>query len=208
MLKLIDINLLPEKEKKSSLFIYSLAFILVLFFIGSLFFFFSLRNMQAETERTQDTISQTRLLMEVQQTKLLDAESTQGMKELEKTIAWMTDYPVDTVPVLNELISLLPSRGFIQTLEYSGRQSIIASIQFDSSREAAYYLHHLKDQEWITEGEILEITTDSLTGEETDALESGVVPRYLAEFSLTLDAQILQEINEAEDPSIEEEAEE
>ncbi|MGM0752348.1 MAG: hypothetical protein ACQET6_10455 [Bacillota bacterium] len=193
MLNLIDINLLPEKEKKSSVFIYSIAIILFVFFISCLFFFFSLRSVQTETERTLEGISQTKKIIDVQQTKLLDSESSQGARQLEETIEWMTNYPIETVPVLNELISLLPPRGFIQNFEYSGRQSINASIQFDSSREAAYYLHHLKEVEWIKEAEIVEITTNNMTSEEMDSGESGVVPRYLADFSLSLDSIKLQE---------------
>ncbi|WP_299738776.1 hypothetical protein [uncultured Rossellomorea sp.] len=205
MLNLIDINLLPEKEKKSAVFVSSIAIILLVFFVVCLFFFFSLRSVQSETERTIEGISQTKKIIEVQQTKLLDSESSQGARELKETIEWMTNYPIETVPVLNELISLLPPRGFIQTFEYSERQSINASIQFDSSREAAYYLHHLKGVEWIKEAEILEITTNNMTGEDMDWDESGVVPRYLADFSISLDSVKLQQ---SDDTSLEEEVEE
>jgi type IV pilus assembly protein PilN len=204
MLNIIDINLLPEKEKKSSLFVYSIAIILLLFFVACLFFFFSLRSVQTETVRTVEGLSQTKKIIEVQQTKLLDSESSQGARQLEETIEWMTNYPIETVPVLNELISLLPPRGFIQTFEYSERQSINASIQFDSSRDAAYYLHHIKEVEWIREAEILEITTNNMTSEEIES-EERAVPRYLADFSLSLDSVILQE---SDDTSLEEEGEE
>ncbi|MCA0147430.1 hypothetical protein LCD52_01380 [Rossellomorea vietnamensis] len=203
MLNLIDINLLPEKEKKGPVFVYSLAIILLLFFVGSLYFFFSLRSVHMETESTVRSISQTEQLIEVQQTKLLDSESSQGMKDLEKTVESMMDYPVKTVPVLNELISLLPSRGFIQALEYSGRQTINASIQFDSSRQAAYYLHHLKEVGWIREAEILEMTAETTESENMLSADHEVVPRYLVEYSLTLDSKKLQELKEAEETLLE-----
>ncbi|MGM0864302.1 MAG: hypothetical protein ACQEWF_06485 [Bacillota bacterium] len=118
-MNLIDINLLPEKEKKSSVFLYGMTIILILFIVSCLIFFFSLRSIQTETERTLGNISQTEQLIEVQQTKLLDSESTGGAKKLEETVEWMNNYPIETVPVLNKLISLLPPRGFIQTFEYS-----------------------------------------------------------------------------------------
>lgn len=204
MLNLIDINLLPEKEKKGTVFVYSLAIILLLFLVGSLYFFFSLRSVHMKTESTVRSISKTEQLIEVQQTKLLVSESSQGMKDLERTVESMMDYPVKTVPVLNELISLLPSRGFIQALEYSGRQTINASIQFDSSREAAYYLHHLKGVEWIREAEILEMTAETTESKNMLSAENEVAPRYLVEYSLTLDSKMLQELKEAEDTSLEE----
>jgi type IV pilus assembly protein PilN len=204
MLNLIDINLLPEKEKKGPVFVYSLAIILLLFLVGSLYFFFSLRSVHMETESTVRSISQTEQLIEVQQTKLLDSESTQGMKDLERTVESMMDYPVKTVPVLNELISLLPPRGFIQSLEYSGRQTINASIQFDSSREAAYYLHHLKEVEWIREAEVLEMNTETTASENMLSADNEVAPRYLVEYSLTMDSKKLQESKEAEETSLEE----
>ncbi|MGM0853312.1 MAG: hypothetical protein ACQEWI_11975 [Bacillota bacterium] len=205
-MNLIDINLLPEKEKKSSVFLYSMAIILLLFFVGCLSFFFSLRSIQMDTDRTLGDISQTKQLIEVQQRKLLDSESTGGAKKLEKTIEWMKDYPIQTVPVLNKLISLLPPRGFIQTFEYTDRQRVNTSVQFDSSREAAYYLHHLKEVYWIKDAEILEITTG--TGEEAEADEREVVPRYLVEYTLSLNPEKLQDSNETEDASLEEEVEE
>ncbi|MGG4166868.1 hypothetical protein ABEW00_05195 [Rossellomorea vietnamensis] len=202
MLNLIDINLLPEKEKKGPVFFYSLAIILLLFLVGSFYFFFSLRSMHLETESTVRSISQTEQLIEVQQTKLLDSKSSQGMNDLERTIESMMDYPVETVPVLNELISLLPSRGFIQALEYSGRQTINASIQFDSSREAAYYLHHLKEVAWIREAEILEMTAETSANENKLSADSEVAPRYLVEYSLTLDSKKLQKLKAEEDTSL------
>ncbi|MGM0830463.1 MAG: hypothetical protein ACQEU4_19765 [Bacillota bacterium] len=205
-MNLIDINLLPEKEKKSSVFLYGMTIILILFIVSCLIFFFSLRSIQTETERTLGNNSQTEQLIEVQQTKLLDSESTGGAKKLEETVEWMNNYPIETVPVLNKLISLLPPRGFIHTFEYTDRQRVSTSVQFDSSREAAYYLYHLKEVDWIKEAEILEITTSA--GEEAEADESEVVPRYLVDYSLTLNAEKLQDSNETEDASLEEEVEE
>ncbi|MCA1063572.1 hypothetical protein QTG56_11920 [Rossellomorea sp. AcN35-11] len=204
-MNLIDINLLAEKEKKSPVFFYSIAIICLLFFVGCLFFFFSLRSIQEDTERTTGRISQTKQLIEVHQTKLLDSGAAGGTSQLEKTIQTMKDYPIDTVPVLNKLISLLPSRGFIQTFEYSVRQRIETSVQFDSSREAAYYLHRIKEVDWIEEAEILELTT--VTEEEAGIDERDVVPRYVVGFTILLNTEKLQQM-ETEDASLVEEDEE
>jgi type IV pilus assembly protein PilN len=196
--KLIDINLLPQKESKRTAFIYSLVGAAGLFILLALFMMLSWQKTIADTEKTGEKIEMTKQLIEIQQTKVLGAEAANSIGELNKAVQDMVDYPVKTVPLLNELISLLPERGFIQEFEYSDRTIINLSVQFDSSREAAFYLSRLKKVDWIKEAEILEITTEEVG----DSEEEEILPRYSAMYALHFDsdklASLLSEKGEEE----------
>jgi type IV pilus assembly protein PilN len=185
--KLIDINLLPQKETKRTTFTYSLVGAAGLFILLALFMILSWQNTIADTKKTDEKIEMTKQLIEVQQTKILGAEAVNSIGELNKAVQGMVDYPVKTVPLLNELISLLPERGFIQEFEYSDRTIINLTLQFDSSRESAFYLSRLKTVEWIKEAEILEITTEKVGGSE----EEKILPRYSAMYTLHFDSDKL-----------------
>ncbi|MGR3765213.1 hypothetical protein [Rossellomorea sp. NS-SX7] len=186
-MKLIDINLLPHKEKKRNAFTYSVTGTILFIILLAALMLLSWQNTLTETERTDAEIDTTKKIIEVQQTKVLGAEASNSIGALNKAVQDMVDYPVKTVPLLNELISLLPERGFIRELEYSDRTIINVAVQFDSSREAAFYLSRLKNVDWIKEGEILEITTEEVG--ESD--EEDILPRYLAMYALHLDSDKL-----------------
>jgi type IV pilus assembly protein PilN len=182
--KLIDINLLPQKEKKRTVFTYSVLGTAGVFILIVLFMMLTWQNMIADTKRTENKIESAKKIIEVQQTKVFGAGTSDSTGQLSEAVQKMMTYPVKTVPLLNQLISLLPERGFFMDFEYSGRDVINLTIQFDSSREAAFYLSNLRAVDWIKEAEILEITT-----EETGVYETkDILPRYLAAYSLHLDS--------------------
>ncbi len=207
-MNLIDINLLPIKEKKSRFFVYSAAGILLVFFLISLYFFISYHNVQTKIERSKMNLSQTRKIVEIKQAQLVDSQSSKDLQELEGTIEKMDTYPIKTVPVLNELISQLPKRGFIQTFEYSERKVINLTVQFDTSREAAYYLHRLTGVEWIKEADLLELSTVEVSPEAELLDERPVLPRYIVQYALTLDSTLLQGLSDQDSSSLEGEGEE
>ncbi|WP_237146580.1 fimbrial assembly protein [Planococcus halocryophilus] len=120
-------------------------------------------------------------------------EAAQGMNEeqqLKATVDWAEGYQFDTVPLLKELVSILPARGFFDSFSYTGLDQAILSVQFDTAREAAYYLAQLKTSELIESA-----TLDSVAQNEIDTTETeeGVVvqeaviqemPRYIATYTI------------------------
>ncbi|XXM72265.1 PilN domain-containing protein [Lysinibacillus sphaericus] len=189
-MKLIDINLLPQKEKKQKAFTYSAAGTAGLVVLIALFMLLTWKSTITETKRTEAELETAKKIIEVQQTKVLGAESSGSVDQLNKAVQEMLDYPVKTVPLLNELISLLPDRGFFNEFEYADRTVINTIVQFDSSREAAFYLSRLKTLEWIKEADIIEITTEE-AGENED---EKILPRYLASYELHIDQGKLEEL--------------
>jgi type IV pilus assembly protein PilN len=182
--KLIDINLLPQRGKKRTAFTYSVLGTAGVFILIALFMMLTWQNLLADIKRTDEKIVSVKKIIDLQQSKVLGAETSDGTGQLSEAVQKMMTYKVKTVPLLNELISLLPERGFIREFEYSDKDAISLTIQFDSSREAAFYLSHLRTMKWIKDTEILEITTEEIDENEAE----DILPRYLASYRLHLDS--------------------
>ena len=204
---LVDINLLPKKAPRKAGLPVIIIFFLVLTAIGIGLFYWqyaakqdSLASLQSQTLRMEETIA-------VQSQKIATFESSNSAAELEKIVEWARDYPIETVPVLQHLISFLPERGFFQNFAYNDDGSIDLSIQFDSSREAAFYLTKLTESEWINEAKLTGITTSAeiidLKDQEDNVennsklINDPYMPRYLALYKLSLNRQTVKDDTEA-----------
>lgn len=188
---LVDINLLSQKERDRPAFIIAAISILLLaILIWAIFFFMSQANAHEQTE----------LLAESEQLALQQAElraeldTTIGMNEeqqLQVTVDWAENYQYDTIPLLNELVSKLPERGYFTDFSYIAPNSATLTLQFDTSREAAYYLTQLKASEAIASASLESVTNqgaasteDPETIEEIDDTAIIENPRYLAVYNI------------------------
>jgi hypothetical protein len=81
----------------------------------------------------------------------------------------------------------LPERGFIQSFAYTEAGTISLSVQFDSAREAAYFLDNLNESKWIEESSLSSLaavaasestaeTTTNTTSTTTDSAVQTTTP--------------------------------
>ncbi|ALS74298.1 fimbrial assembly protein [Planococcus rifietoensis] len=186
---LVDINLLPQKERdRPAVLIAAVAILLLAIIIWAVFAMMS----RAEANEQQALQVQAQGVMAEQAQIRSELEARQGMNEeqqLQATVEWAESYQFDTIPLLEELVSLLPARGFFQTFSYTGLDQAQLVVQFDSSRESAYYLAQLKASELLSSAtldnvatEILEEQTEGEESEENEAVTNA--PRYLATYTL------------------------
>lgn len=190
---LVEINLLPKKEhKKSSVLIMALAGILLVSVSASVIFFQG-SSYEDRMASLDQQIVNVQKLNEVQQAKLADGDTGSSAAMLQQAVEWAEQYPVETVPLLQRVIGLLPERGFIQELEYGNANSVVIKIQFDASRDAAFYLSSLKDSDWVEKVILLNIvaeTDDQVTStagatlSSSQAREEETLPRYSAEYEI------------------------
>jgi type IV pilus assembly protein PilN len=201
---LVEINLLPKKEhKKSSLLIMAIAGVL-LFKITVSIVFFQGNSYEKKMASLDKQIESIQKLNEVQQAKLAEGESSNSAVKLQDAVNWAEQYPFDTVPLLQNIISLLPERGFIQDFEYSNTDSVVIKIQLDASRDAAFYLSSLKGSDWVEDVTLVNIMADKkdeVTAVETidassEQEEVKVLPRYSAEFEITFKPDFFKEDKE------------
>lgn len=200
---LIEINLLPQKEAKSrSLLLLAIVSIVILL-IGGFFAYWLNHSYKEKLTNLENQISTTEQLVINEQQKIVSYESSNSLLELENTVKWAKDYPLKTVPVLNKLTALLPERGFIQNFTYEESGVVKFSVQFEMSREAAYYLNSLLESDWVNEAKLNSL--DAVTGfydrqfgqsedgpDESEIKNEKYVPRYLGEFEIELNKEILK----------------
>lgn len=206
---LVEINLLPKKEPKNrTLFLLLLPVIFILLVgLGLTYFISHSLDKQMKTVEKQTTT--TEQLVTLQQQKMAEFEESNSLKSLESAVDWAKDYPVKTVPVMRHLISLLPERGFIQAFSYEENEEIKLVVQFDTSRESAYYLSSLLDSNWIKLAVIESvISLESLTnpeGETTinmdESEEEELLPRYLGTYRIILNKEEINAVSQNNESS-------
>jgi type IV pilus assembly protein PilN len=198
---LVEINLLPKKEhKKSSMLIIAIAGIF-LFTITFSIVFFQGNSYEKKMASFDKQIESMQKLNEVQQAKLAEGESGNSAVKLQDAVIWAEQYPFDTVPLLQNIIALLPERGFIQNFEYSNTDSVVIKIQLDASRDAAFYLSSLKGSDWVEDVTLMNIvagtkaegTAVEITDTPSEQEEVKVLPRYSAEFEITFKTEFFKE---------------
>jgi Tfp pilus assembly protein PilN len=158
---LVEINLLPQKEPKKFNIFYLSGIVAILVLIGGLYFW-QIQSAKNDIASLEQQIAMTKKIATKQQENAKMTEVTTSASLLKVAVDWANSYPIDTIPVMRHLTSLLPDRGFIQTFAYSEAGTVTLSVQFDNAREAAYFLESLKDSDWITDA-----TLNSLTISET-----------------------------------------
>ncbi|WHY84879.1 hypothetical protein QNH39_19810 [Neobacillus novalis] len=163
---LVEINLLPQKEPKKFAFIITLSSLLAVFLVIGGFYFWQTQSVKDELTSLDRQISTTKKIAEKEQQNNETVISSSSVSQLKGAIEWAND-PIQTVPVMQHLTSLLPERGFIQSFGYTESGAVTLTVQFDSAREAAYFLNSLNHSKWIEEASLNSLAAAE-TNTETD----------------------------------------
>jgi hypothetical protein len=164
---LVDINLLPQKEPKKFSFLITLSCLLALIILIGSFYFWKTQTIKDELTSLDKQISMTKKIAEKQDKNSETVASVDSVSQLKSAIEWVNEYPIQTIPVMRHLTSLLPERGFIQSFGYTESGSVAISVQFDSAREAAYFLDSLNRSKWIEEASLSSLATATSETETT-----------------------------------------
>lgn len=186
---LVNINLLPQKERDRPIYPIAAASIVLLAIIAGSVLFFMAQSL--DKERADLTVQSTQIAAE-QEAVRQQIEANSGLNEeqqLKETVDWAESYQFDTVPLLGELVSILPDHGFFNSFSYIGPNAATLTLQFDTAREAAYYLTQLKSSEVLASATLDSVANQDLeTAEDETAIEveEEIIqnPRYLATYSL------------------------
>jgi type IV pilus assembly protein PilN len=188
---LVEINLLPKKEhRKSSLFVIA---ILIFLLLASAFIAIYIQGSSYESkmEAVDKQIDSLQKLNTAHQDKLSGDEAGNSAIKLQSALQWAEQYPMETVVLMQNIIALLPERGFIQSFEYSNMNTVLITIQYDASRDAAYYLSSLKQSEWVQEADLLNIVAVKMEEEAEEGETNGsgtsdkkILPRYSAAYNI------------------------
>lgn len=194
---LVEINLLPKKESRNTALFVLAGVLLFIFLVGVGITVWFGQSYKGKTERVNQELTTIKQLIDIQQEKVISSESVNSLDELEKAVKWAEEYPIETVPILRELTALLPDRGFVQTFAYNEAGTIELFVQFDTSREASYYLKTMLDADWVEDVKLISVVAMELTEEgveqEVPKLRNErFLPRYLAEFEVILNKEVIK----------------
>lgn len=166
---LVEINLLPQKERgKKSLVIMLASFVTLLLLVSGVYFW-QIQLVKSDIAAVESQITSTKKLAEIEQKNSGKNEAQMSITLLKNAVDWANNYPIQTVPVMQHLTGLLPERGFIQTFGYTETGSVTLSVQFDSAREAAYFLDNVNESEWVDEVNLSSLTAQQVEEEQETA---------------------------------------
>ncbi|KAA0549239.1 hypothetical protein FZW96_04825 [Bacillus sp. BGMRC 2118] len=194
---LIDINLLPRKEAKNIASIVLLASLLIIVIIAASVYVIQQNAVKEDIAQLETTLQDKKLKRVEYEQQLKSFETSESAVKLNSAIDWMEASSIDSVPILEHLTSLLPERGFILMYQYNEDGSLQVSVQFDTSRESAYYLKELRDSTYFQDAKIVSLLTNQIEEEnEVISTEEKVgndkyIPRYVAIYDLTLNTTTL-----------------
>lgn len=199
----ININLLPQKEKKRTpawLFI----LIAALFLVVAVFLFSGIYVKQNELGLLEQKLTQTMELRKTMEGSIAQEEAGSSIEQLNQAVSWAEQKQLPVTSILNHFIERLPDRGFFQSLSYLSDDSLTLTIQFDTSREAAYYLAEIHESPWVSSAKLLKVETsfEEVEANNQEAAEAkNALPRYLAEYEIVMDRSSVEStLKESERP--------
>lgn len=181
---LVEINLLPKRERKSQLIPLLPIVVAMLLIVGAITFYVIVQRMEQQITQLKTELDQTKALRIAEEEKQKTKTNASVGAQLQEAIRWAEQYPVHTVALLHELIERLPERGFLMNVSYARDGVIQLTVQFDTTRESAAYLQALKDVSFIAD-----VKLTSLTATEGKKEEEGTMPRYIGQFSVQLNME-------------------
>lgn len=200
---LVEINLLPKKEQRKSSQLAMAIVLLILLAAASSTIYLQGRNYETKMDAVDMQVESLQKLNAAQQEKLAGDQTGNSAIKLLTAVQWADQYPMETVQLLQNIIALLPERGFIKSFEYSNTNSVLITIQYDSSRDAAYYLSSLKQSEWVQEADLLNIVAEMMGNEGEQAEKNAsvisdekILPRYNAAYNITFKSEFFKEASE------------
>ncbi|WP_046173966.1 hypothetical protein [Domibacillus indicus] len=198
---LIDINLLPAKKKKSVPFFVWLIIGLLLLGAGAALFA-AVNIKQGQLERAEQELATQQQLRETLEGAALSSNtaSETSADQLRQAVEWSQVRRLPASPILQHLVSLLPERGFFLAMSYTSEETMNLTVQFDTSRQGAFYLSQLKSSDWIEKAAILQLDTsvDETEEEAKKILElTDGLPRYLVQYEIVFNEQaVLKKLEE------------
>ncbi|WP_201713642.1 PilN domain-containing protein [Rossellomorea arthrocnemi] len=197
---LVDINLLPQNEKRSRRWLYVVIGVLSVGILAVMILLILAGTIGKDVDVLTAELQSTKQLRAEKEQSISDFESSDAWVQLESAVSWAESYPIDTVPVLEHLVELLPERGFLKEFTYAedGRSQL--SIQFDTSSEAAYYLTHLKESKYIQDATLSSLATESISENDSQSAVNTetILPRYLGQFEITLNRNEIKKMETEE----------
>ncbi|UZJ80420.1 PilN domain-containing protein [Fictibacillus sp. KU28468] len=192
---LVDINLLPRKERTTfSSKLLSIG-VLALLLLGSIWLGVDYYLAKQEVNQTRNDLKQEKQMADIQKQNAISTNPAVASAPLQEKIDYIKGMEIPAAELLQHLVSFLPERGYFITYKYDGGKDISIAVQFDTLPDSAQYLHELSTSPNFTDAELEKVESKKL---ETDDLkgEKNILPRYLATYKLTLNEAAFKDLKD------------
>ncbi|MGE8078442.1 hypothetical protein [Peribacillus loiseleuriae] len=186
---LVDINLLPKKEKKRRTVILLILLVGLVLSVTGYFFMTAYQAQKVRLVQLEQELTLTRELKVAKEKERTQSVESKSVRELTTAVQWVEEHQSSTFFIMRTVSSLLPERGFIVDFSYKEDGTVQLTVQFDSSREAAYYLKSISSSSIISAAKLLTLSTEKLKDGVT---AEPILPRYNAQYELTVDEAVIQ----------------
>lgn len=177
---LVDINLLPEKEReRSTLLIAALVILSAAILFWATVFLLSL-SLSKETVRAETQIASLHARQEAVREDIKPSPDAADRERLAATVEWAEAYQFDTLPLLREMIALLPERGFFVSFVFNAPHKSTVVVQFDDKSDAAFYLTRIKSSTVVSAAAMESVVAENQDGES----DTEVLPRFIATYQI------------------------
>ncbi|MBY0099122.1 PilN domain-containing protein [Mesobacillus maritimus] len=169
---LVEINLLPKKQPRNFKLIGILLGAVLLMLVAGITLLWQGNSYKNELVALDNQIATTQQLVQIQQEKVVSDQASNSVATLETAVKWASEDPLKTVPIIKHVTALLPKRGFIENISYAESGTVNLTVQFDTSKEAAYYLKTLLDSEWFEAVTLSSVSTSEPATAESSSTET------------------------------------
>lgn len=189
---MVEINLMPERTRRNIAPLLILILLILFTIILSVWLYNQYQLMNAQLENESQKLSVTEQLLKIENEKQAEVERSESFVKLKNAVQWTDQRAYSSVAIISHLTELLPERGFFLSAEIGEENDMALNVQFDTSKEAAYYLQRLKDSKKLIDVQLLSLSAASL--EEQGNNET--VPRYVGKYELTFDSEKFPRVQE------------
>lgn len=188
-----NINLLPQREKKTNSSAVIAVLCTVVLLVGSMWMYTAAK----EAENEKIALENQLMVLKTKTEQLPKAEETTAIsgKALEQMVKTVQEQQVKTVPLLKKITSFLPARGVVQTLSYQEQSKLVLEIRFDEKRDAAYFYNRLMGEAWAQETVLSFLKAVEVRDQQGNVQG---IPRYLAHYEIKLNASEIKQLEKEE----------
>lgn len=177
MQKLVDINLLPEKIRERTTWLWVALGIFVAALLSWLILYWMTQNNEDEVQSLNQQAYEVQKQQEGITSQLRPSDFGQEKAALASTVEFLESYQFKTHPLIKDLVKALPDRGFFLELTFTAPNEATLTVQFDDLTEPAHYLTRIKASPLVIDATFEELAAKDLSEELRD-----VLPRYDAKY--------------------------
>lgn len=180
-----EINLLPEKDRRSERSALLFIIVFVVWFLLVMFMAFQYFQAKSDMKLFQSRAESLALEKQLLESEINNTSTGMGLAEV---VSYAEKLTVPTSKVINELLHLLPNEeSYLNQYSYSTGQ-VTVQAQFESLDMVATYVEKLNSSKYFTDVKVDNISTFSLeeSEEENDEQRFEEMPRYDVSLSIAV----------------------